>query len=824
VRALSRSTARLSEFAERLGANRRVWATGFVLFILAALAFRLARLAAGYWEIDDVGITDSAAFELADHHSLAPYLEGAPVESYSNPFLFFLITLLRWLGRFDPVATHLTLEMLAFALMVVLVWAALREWIGEVGAAIAVVVFTALQLVVPATWIWYGSGLENVWVALGLVLMVWLCLRTARGIPFVPAWGNAVFLVAITRPEAPVYVAGFYAVLLLVARPDGRRWREHAAIVGRGAAITAALYTAFLVWRYVAYRSLFPNTYYAKLAGQSDPAANIRDYVVGALLPYCRAALFAGSAALLLMVRRFEKLAHCLLAFDLVALALPVAAGADFMGEHRFGTPFITIGHLTYASVVGVFVARLVVHRRRARLAHVTTLVAVLLPGVLLGFDHLAIVDDVPLSRVTVPRIAELNGGARWEHQMRLGLPYAVVMTPDVGGALLVGSMQLVDNGYLADFQTARLGRDPTSPVDRVLVDQYEFEERLPDLVDDNPYFPVDKQVLDARYVSGDGRFLARRDLVELAAVPEGARLLYADDTLRVYLTPTTVRTAAPGALMRCELAIAWTGIALDDTTRITVDLEREHDEIGLRPYVASATGIERRALLIGVPQRTGTYSVDLHVVRPGQTVQPATAFAIDVTRDEQSLARAATAVTAHASPDEAARRIAWLREQAVPRMGMRRFYLTQHAIEAQEVAHGSKAGRYVLKLRWNARLADLQRRSTAIRTAEVAAVHRVVEACPPDSDLARRALCLGRAIDELRRLGYLDVSELVPEAVRDLGAARAALATMPGAERYQALVGLVLADPSDLVLQRALLAARAEVVSAHQPWPVVSR
>ncbi|MBC7973732.1 MAG: hypothetical protein H7138_02020, partial [Myxococcales bacterium] len=183
-------------------------AVGLVVFLAAAVAFRWARHTAGYWTIDDAGITYAAAFELADHGSLAAYVEGPPVESYSNPLVFFVVAALRALGQFDPIVTHVRIEMGLFAAMAVLVWSLLRRLGGELAAVVGAALFIAMQLIATPAWIWYGSGLENVWVATGLVLLLWICLRTGRGVALGPAWGAAAFLVALTRPESPVYVAG----------------------------------------------------------------------------------------------------------------------------------------------------------------------------------------------------------------------------------------------------------------------------------------------------------------------------------------------------------------------------------------------------------------------------------------------------------------------------------------------------------------------------------------------------------------------------------------------------------------------------------------
>ena len=125
--------------------HRRALLMGTAMFVAAAIAFRWARHAAGYWGIDDAGITYAASFELADHHSLALYLEGTPVEGYSNPLVFFLVAILRYIGLFDPVTTHILLETLVFAAMVVMVWALIRTVTGEIAAVTGAVVFATID-------------------------------------------------------------------------------------------------------------------------------------------------------------------------------------------------------------------------------------------------------------------------------------------------------------------------------------------------------------------------------------------------------------------------------------------------------------------------------------------------------------------------------------------------------------------------------------------------------------------------------------------------------------------------------------------------------
>lgn len=801
--------------------HRRPLAIGIVLFVAAIAAFLSARRGAGFWGIDDAAITYSAAYELADHGSLAPYLEGPPVESYSNPLVFFAVAGLRLLGLFDPVTTHVRLEMLMFAWMVVLVWSILRRWCGELAAIVAAALFAALELLTPATRIWYGSGLENLWVSAGLIALLWLCARTSRGIALAPGWGGVAFLVAITHPEAPIYVAGYYVALAAFARPPDLPIRAHLRQVVRALAVTSALYLVFLLWRRIGYGDWLPNTYYAKISGHFHLARNFKKYVIDSVFPYGQSALFAGSVLALLVLPELEALAQTLLVFLIVSLALPIAAGADWMGEHRFATAFLALAHFSFAGLTAVCAARLTQAPPRSwRTVHAIALGSVLGAAALLGYQVAEQDPHGDREVVTIAHVAEQQGGERWEHQIRLGLPYAVVQMPDAGGSLLVGAMQLVDNAALTDFQFARLGRDKQSPADLRVIDQYVHEERRPDLVDGNPNHLFDARYLGTRYLTGQGRLAARSDLVEISQIDPAAQLLWDGGGLRIYLSPDTVRTAGPGGLLRCELIVAWRDAPVDETTHIRAWIVGgDGDEIALQPYQAGAGGSERRALLLGAPGWAGSFQVWIEVVRDHRPMFAGPMFALEVTGDDPRIARAAGDLLEGGSPWQVARRVAWLREQLVPRLGMSRFHAVLAALSRAHQASAAGAGESVTTLRWNARLATLDRVPPSLRAAEIAAMHLVLAACPAseanDAAQVRRVVCLGRSVDQLRRLGYLGALVRIPEVARELNQARDDLDRLAPALRYQALVGLTLARPADLALQRRLIAQRQQLATS---------
>lgn len=806
-------------------------AAGAGVFIAAAIAFLVARRSAGFWAVDDAAITYAAAFQYADHGELATSFEGTPVESYSNPLVFFLVVGLRWLGVFDPLASHLRIEMVLFAVMAVLMWSLLRRLAGELAGVIGAGIFVAYQLIATPTWRWYGSGLENVWVAAGLITLLWLCVRTARGVPLSPGWGAVAFLVALTRPEAPVYVAGCYAALAVFARPPELALRAHVRQLAIALSVTASLYIGFWCWRRISYGDWMANTYYAKIIHEPNLLENLRVSVIQNILLYGRNWQPACAALVLLLVPPMRRIAASLVVLMAASLALPLTAGEDWGmgGGQRFSTPFLAMSHAALAVLAAVCIAGIRRAPRRAwRVVSAAGLVVILAmtTRALVGRMQRA---GVKLNEVTISHIAAEQGGVRWEHQMRLGMPYSVTMIPDAGGSALVGGMQMVDNAYLADFVLSHMGRYfGGDPALLRQVNQYQHEERRPDLIDHATAIGViDQSYVGTRYLPGTDHLHARRDLVLVPAIGAAARLLYDDRGLRVYLSDETVLTAAPGALVRCELLVEWTAALAEPIGEIWVRgalAGGDRDEIALRPYQPGASGIERRALLLRAPDAAGRAAVTLEIVRAGGVVAGGM-FAVDVHSDDAALAQAAEQIVEDPSAMRAARRLAWLREQMIPRLGMTQFHRELRQLRARNARYGSRAGENVLQMRWNARLASLEQLPPAIRIAELAVARRLFAAAPrgeAGAQLTVRSSYLGRVVDELRRLGYLRVLEGVPEIAHELALARGARSELPPVQRYQLLVGLTLAEPSSVALQRELIAVRRELVR-YPKLPVVT-
>jgi hypothetical protein len=788
--------------------------------VVAASAFWLTHRSLGYWSADDAGITYAYSISLADHGSLSPLPESMPVEGYSNPLLFWLVALLRLVHLFDPITTHTKIEMIAFALMILPVYELLRARFETDTALVGTGLFVALELLTPATWLWYSSGLENVFVSLALITLLWLADRAQRLGTFQPVLvGPLCFLVALVRPEAPAYVATFYVALLVLARRADHPWLRHVVRLVIAITITAALYIGYVCLRHATYGTWLPNTYFAKLVTGPNLVKNLTDYVFPVVFPYAFSLLFALAVGVMWLLEPHRKFALLLGGFIAVSLVMSLIGGNDWMGEHRFATPFFAMGHVAACVLIAALHAL-----RKATfdpLARRIVLAIALVPVVALTAERIVGPATV-FTDVTIARVFELHGVRRMQHQRRLGVINPVVVAPDAGGTLLFRSLQHIDNGFLTDFQMGHMTKE--LPV----ITQYEVIERAADLADTNTSWPFDRALVPTQYVAHvDYHMFARHDLVEVDAAPPVVPF-HDRNGVRLYMSPENVLAAGPHGLVRIEVIEAWDNAKAAQELNLRAAISDDDDSISLAPYgdinrTPKPTGIQRQALLLRAPSTPGTYDVtfelaalkeslwrdrvliQIHVVAQG-SMQPAVDEIVG---------------TSGAAPDLVMQRFAWLREQSIPRMSHRDVRRMQRSLVNADKKRAKQTARYLRTLTWDARLAALTSEVPAsIRASEQGVVERMLGAsCTAAVGRTHRALCLGRAIDRLRRYGYFGVLARVPAVAAELERIAADLGQLAPDGQYIALVGLSLAMPERIDLQKALLAARERYLK-RGTWP----
>jgi len=825
------------------GDVRAAWPWFFGWLAAGAVAFAVAHLRAGVWTIDDAEITFSYARSLVAGHGFSVSPEGPRVEGFSNPLMLLVCTVAEALSLLDPFAFHTLLEPLEFGLLLFAAWSLLGSVLParDPRRAILVAAFAGFELLTPATAIWYGSGLENLQTTLTIAFMVMRLSQVLAGRPRLAADTVSLVLVALVRPEGPLYVAVACAAALLyglIASPALWRWR----FVGTFATmclVAGGVMLVGLALRWWMFASLLPNTYYAK-TGSGAPAMKSDGYL-RELMTYSGAVWF-GLAGLLMPVRPEARRAKLLLAALLpTALVLPAVGGRDWMGEHRFGTTYVAVAHLLF--VLALSAARLPVGLwrlphlvRRIRLA--VTAAAVLLPLASLFGNRQVIPDFYSKQRATVADVLDIQGLTRIDIQRHLGLFEPVAAIGDAGGSRLAGKMQLLDTLALTDFHIPHIRNDPK------LLYRYQFGERSVDMAIWHGAGALARQafgddvVLAVEFDGSPRAFWIKRSLLVLDRLPEGARPLGQRGAVQVWASPATLWHASPGAYARVELIFQ---LAADSVpaehpgdARVVVRLEdtREPDEEDLALLGVTGQGnatlkmapgvFYRQGFLVRAPERAGDYPVVLARGLPGPplpigSVRVAPPESVGPRQLDEIVGTDAVLLV------DRAQRLAQLAEQMQPRRRRGEIADDLYSFRAAKFEH-RRAMLDPLARLWSDFVAKppmqpaLRARRDDLADGAAAEVARTLgaakDASVPAAPLADRVLAAGRLVDEFRRrriIGVLD--RQVPAA----GRPRALLPNiyarlhpdLDAVVRYKLLAGLVMLEPRDMFTQRALLLAR---------------
>lgn len=209
------------------------------------------------WLIEDAAISYSYALHAVQGDGWVAYPGGEPVEGFSNPTWTALLATTRLVGISPWLSAKLYgLLFGVLTLPMAFLWA--KEVTRDDGL---------LPCIAP---LWLAVSPQfTTWVACGLENPLWIWLLTLGSLHFLrelrgdgPSWSAVpMALLAITRPEGPLYVAA------MAFTGAGLRWNKPRILV-RIAVWSLACAT---VWGgYEAYRLFvfgwpFPNTYYAKV-------------------------------------------------------------------------------------------------------------------------------------------------------------------------------------------------------------------------------------------------------------------------------------------------------------------------------------------------------------------------------------------------------------------------------------------------------------------------------------------------------------------------------------------------------------------------------
>jgi arabinofuranosyltransferase len=314
---------------------------------------------------DDAFISFRYAQNLATGEGLV-WNPGERVEGYTNFLWTLMMSVPLWIGR-DPVAFSYALGLLSFVGTLLITYRLARFVCGTGSAAVLAVVLLGTNYTFSA---YATGGLETQMQAFLVVSAAYLSLQLGAG----GEW-PVLRLVLVSLLYAAALLTRLDSAAALLPAFVYATWRLWKAgsptrvPLSRAAALllpAAIVVGAWLVWKYIYYGDVLPNSFYVKATASVTSARRGGVYLYHffssyLLLPFVLIAAFRARTLLATPQRRV--LAATLLLWTVYVVGI----GGDFM-EFRFLVPVMPFGMTLLAVLIASF-------RRRAVLIGLTAFV-----------------------------------------------------------------------------------------------------------------------------------------------------------------------------------------------------------------------------------------------------------------------------------------------------------------------------------------------------------------------------------------------------------------------------------------------------------------
>lgn len=255
-----------------------------IIIMISLLSIGIAYLILSIWmtfsplfPVDDAYISFRYVHNWGEGNGLVFNL-GERVEGYSNFLWVALLTVCYKIGLTPPLAARI------FSLLAILILLVILPRLGTIiNRFVPKYVWVGPSLFIaflPATTFHVLSGLETLFAAVLLTLGVWTFAMRR--------WLSSAFLflaLALVRPETtPVFGIIFSTeVILAILKTRSCHNLDKRLLLASGVFIT--LYGIYILWRFMYYSTLLPNTFYAK------SGFGLKESLIQAV-PYFRSFLF----------------------------------------------------------------------------------------------------------------------------------------------------------------------------------------------------------------------------------------------------------------------------------------------------------------------------------------------------------------------------------------------------------------------------------------------------------------------------------------------------------------------------------------------------
>lgn len=327
------------------------------VFFLGSIMFLFAIQVTDYlnFGVDDVFISMRVAENAANGHGFV-YNIGENVEGYSNPLWVAFLTVGARLG-FN--SSHSQFALLWFAKgmsfafgigVLILLFFIAKNFEEDPEAPVPLRFLVLLVAVSCGPFVlWCCGGLESTMAAFFFTLSVFLFLKirkkhsSAEAAPLSLCFFFSVVLglAALVRPEPVLHGV---AALAFVIAAFGRRMRR--SEIFSLLLPFAVIFSAFLLWRYITYGDLLPNTFYAKTGGGLKSYGLSIKYLLGGVCMIGGTLMLAGFFA---FSRRGEPVFTYCIVLITVTLIFILYSGGDWMAGYRFFIPVAPVFFLLIA-------------------------------------------------------------------------------------------------------------------------------------------------------------------------------------------------------------------------------------------------------------------------------------------------------------------------------------------------------------------------------------------------------------------------------------------------------------------------------------------
>ena len=314
--------------------------------------------------VDDVFISMRVA-ENAAHGDGAVFNAGENVEGYSNPLWVAFLTVGVKLG-FDQSHSENALLWFAKALsflfgigVFMLLYFTAKDFETEKDVSLPPGLIILLVAVSCGPFIlWCCGGMETTLTAFLFTLSLFLFQKISRRLTdgsisksLLIVFSVILALVALTRPE-PVLHAIAALIFLIIIFKNRLRNPDILAL----SLPFVIIFSIFLVWRYVTFGDLVPNTFYAKTGGGLKSYFLSTKYLFGGVFfiggPFLLSVLFIPRI-------KFSPLVQYCLLLILVTFVFILYSGGDWMAGYRFFIPVAPAFFLLAARGISALSAKL---------------------------------------------------------------------------------------------------------------------------------------------------------------------------------------------------------------------------------------------------------------------------------------------------------------------------------------------------------------------------------------------------------------------------------------------------------------------------------